>query len=582
MSKSLLRNVRRPSATRISDPIRARVARRPSAVAAAAVQESAEDLTRRAQRLGHRIDPRTAKARQSPSREPQLGDGSETLIRQALGHGRPRPLEPSIRRQVNRAGQKLLDHELTHTVQQGSTKSAGGIGHVSGCTDPDAIQRRIGLELELPVPVDKLGTEDSLRKTGDLDIIKGRQPNPKRLAELRKEVNDVKYARNVHSGKGFRVAIDHSSLVLDPAGTWPPRVLGKTILELVMDPPAETVGELTEAIIKCRRFVHEINNNTAGLTRRVHFVDGYYYGPWNSEGNTPPQLGFDAMVQVNIGVDVRQAANFLDWFHGSRYRPPTKEYEADGENKVEDKGKHLQMAAGLGRGLANRVRAKASKKEIEEAQNFNGYEGLATLLALYLYAGADTRPGGGTKKNFTPLLLKTSFFQIKNACMTPEERKRWNINIAETKQFLLDMTRPGPGMNLPKDENGEFRKVNDEFITVIDDDVLRVKENDLLIQNPTRTGKVRDTKSIKDLFDSVENEVKSFIVASFIGTDKVGPKRSKENVPHGKKSFFSRKGRRLGAVFETRMLPGTYKPSSWFAVGFDFLKKASELSKRTD
>jgi len=240
-----------------------------------------------------------------------------------------------------KGGQELIAHELTHVVQQNGNKiqpkhaqdeenqvqpeTSGQISHVAS----NKIQRAVGLEIEIPVPVDNLAAEDvqdiqdgvkeyqaikdaesialqemteqqnkmdaQQNNTEDRNVLEkfwdkqkyknwqkkhekaakkwmksGQQAIQKRgeVAQIIQEKGHAKYGTSAEYGD-FRLDIDHDDRVKN-SSEWPPREGGgDSLLEIVMDPPATTEDEFNDALDNINTLIGRIDTGTNGLTKRT-------------------------------------------------------------------------------------------------------------------------------------------------------------------------------------------------------------------------------------------------------------------------------------------------------------------------
>lgn len=388
-----------------------------------------------------------------------------------------------------------------------------------------AVQRKLGLELEVAVPIDKMGvlSED------DKKILKGTKTNAVRLKALVSSA-DAGYGKFAEFD---RVALhaDHSSRVLPDDWKPPYRVMGRSILEMVFNPAVETQEELNETMKDVDTLVSGIHSGTSGLTKRVPFDGGVHIGPIDGDSK-PAELSWKAAIHVNVGVDPRRLHRVLNWYSASKYKPA---------------GEIKQIPMEYAENIAEQVvRAfsEASRVSAKDAQYWNGLRGLTTILVMYLLSGADKSELTSSVKNFATLLSKTRFYDIVKYGMTPKE-KEWLLSVwEEYKNTLIRLTRPG--------EN----------------------ENSSLISRTDNKGKLKDGSwKIKHLFTDTAPALVGD--EKEIPADEVGPVRSDQDKVAGGE-------RRKGIVLEFRSLPGRYEPDTWATIAKDFLDKANAENSMKD
>lgn len=448
----------------------------------------------------------------------------------------------------SRAGRELLAHELTHVVQQGGegvlrrqhrdgakqVKSENK-GRPRGAqirergAAKDVAQRKLGLELELAVPIDKLGVISD----EDTKILKGEKKNDKRYFELRKNA-DAGYGEFGSIAK-LGLAADHSSRVIPKHEVFPVRVFSKSILELVFKPPVETKQELTASITAAKELVERIDTATSGLKKRVPLGQGgVHVGPL--DGLTkPPELSYNAMIHVNLGIDPRRLHGLLSWYSGSDYAPP-----------VEYRMAPIEHALIVAEEIV-KVFIEGSKAKSSDVQFWNGLRGLTALFVMYLTYGADTSALSSSVKNFASILTKTPVGEIYQHGLTPMEKDWLDAMWDLYKKILIAQTRG---------------KEVDESAALI----LR-----------TEPGKktLKSEWQIKDLFDLKATAPPLISQGKVINADAVGPERTAQDKVTGG-------GRRKGMILEFRSLPGRYPPSQWQKIAEDFLDEADRQHAMKD
>lgn len=385
----------------------------------------------------------------------------------------------------------------------------------------NTIQRKLGLELEVPIPIDRLGV---LSKE-DKEVLSGKKRGGKynaRFLELCSKA-DAGYGEFKKVG---RVALhaDHSKRVLPKNKVYPARVFGKSILEMVFNPAVETFDDLNKTMLDIKKIMAWVEKNTDGLTKRVNLGGGRYVGPIDGIGR-PPQLNWNAMIHVNLGLDPRGFHHFFSWYGGSKYKP-SKEFR--------------QIPMDVARSVAENVVqtfVKAEQISKSDAQFWNGLRGLTMIYVIYLLSGNDTSPLGSTVKNFATILAKTRFGSIKKYSFTPLEKEMLDLGWETYKKILISLTRPKDDMNSP------------------------------LIRRTNKKGVLKDGSwKVRHLFGDGE----PILVGNKkeIKADDVGPVRSKRDKVTGG-------GKRKGIILEFRSLPGRYPPNEWYKIASDFMYQAN-------
>ena len=371
------------------------------------------------------------------------------------------------------AGDELIAHEATHTLQQRgaptgeplavsdpgdplereasafaadaravcASPAAGPSG--SPRRSPDAprlrhggrrvLQRAIGLEIEVPVPVDQLSPADV--NTMRAEEAAATAPGVASGVALRHRVHaagimdmkgPVPYKQVIKpettAPTGFRAETDHDDRVRTPGKLNFPITENDTIMELVMDPPADTEAQFDTAVTNMLTFVAQVDTATNNLTRRA--VNPYGAGAAVGIGPMDyppviaprrPQHNWDGSIQVNIGIDLREYHSLLKWYAESGYASPQRAPSGDRavfRSARDDIRRAVNVARDItdkleGGRIAPRGRSLTSVQR-QQAGNLRGVRGWITHMALYLLRGAI--PAGvlaGTSKNLAPALLKS-------------------------------------------------------------------------------------------------------------------------------------------------------------------------------
>jgi hypothetical protein len=311
-------------------------------------------------------------------------------------------------------------------------------------TEDAVAQRSIGLELEFPIPVDKLklsANDEALLKKEPWDG----GPRSKERQKLQYKAN-IRKDESVFENKslGFEAVVDH----------------GKRVDALRKETPAgvETPEKVKSVLENIYAKVEEISKDTNDLTKRTSLKGsnppGYYVGPINTEGIKPEELSTRAYsLQVNIGVETGSIAKFIGGFAGA------PELQGEGEIQIYFR-RCLTEARKTAQIMVQRARKQwVQESDLEEEEKrvpLSGLEGLFAIIALYLIAGKE-RPAageafkGGTVKNFTPLLLKTPISGLAKSTLNKTEKELWVNNHQQYLTDLLSMVRgkeavfaPGP------------------------------------------------------------------------------------------------------------------------------------------
>ncbi|WP_169947813.1 DUF4157 domain-containing protein [Microbispora sp. H11081] len=337
-----------------------------------------------------------------------------------------------------------------------------------------ALQRAIGLEIEVPIPIDKLTPAEVAQIKAEVakEYVAGmakKQGHRITAVGMRDTNGTVTYGTIRNPANGFRVDADHDDRVLppEPLGKgWPIRQGSRdSIIEIVMDPPAVGQAQLTTAMTNISGFVSTIDVQTNGLTTRwagaFPALGGAMplpvnVGPFDytDTGAYPairlPEHNLQGSVQVNIGIDLREYHSLLKWYAGSRYAAPSRVTNPAEQSIYRDIRTHIHEAVDIGRTLAGQAYSAATTAQRQQAGNFRGLRGWLTHLALYLRRGTLTLGQiGGSAKNIAPVLVKSPNSVLTTYGMTAAEQAYFTANQAALMNSLLTATGRAADIGTP-------------------------------------------------------------------------------------------------------------------------------------
>jgi len=418
-------------------------------------------------------------------------------------------------------GKELLAHELTHTIQQGQSvqRSESAKHDDISVNSPvqsvsttqrmaDTIQRAVGLEIEIPIPVDNLSSDDvkqlqvliaEAEVANQLKESKGREVSEtkKKIDKEEKKHSWFKNSANLkqwgidydklvlemqkagfdESGKRveigtiigtkgraqygtakqfntFRVDVDHDDRV--KGGDWPPREAGgDSLMEIVMD-PAETKADFNASLDIISAFLSNVMSNTAQLTKR--WAPGGYdkmagigpldhpFFPMSSKKDRHNQQG---SVQANVGIDLRKYNEMLQWYATDKVSLAPEDAGEGSKKMYHQIRVDMAKAAKLAREITAEFRDTiATSFEKESAGNFAGFQGWVTHMAMYLQRGA-TKGLRGNAKNVVPVLLKTPNDIVVHYGMTDTEKQFFNTYKDSIITLILKAVGRGDDVGKP-------------------------------------------------------------------------------------------------------------------------------------
>ncbi|MEU6426366.1 DUF4157 domain-containing protein [Microbispora sp. NPDC046973] len=336
------------------------------------------------------------------------------------------------------------------------------------------LQRAIGLEIEVPIPIDKLTPAEVAQIKAEVakEYVAGlpkKQGHRIAAVGMRDMNGTVTYGTIRNPANGFRVDADHDDRVLppNPLGTgWPIRQGSRdSIIEIVMDPPAVSQAQLTAAMNNIDAFITTIDAQTNGLTTR--WVGAFpalggamplpvSVGPFDytDTGAYPairlPEHNLQGSVQVNIGIDLREYHSLLKWYSDSEYAAASRVTNPAEQSIYRDIKTHIREAVDIGRNLADQAYNGATATQRQQAGNFRGLRGWLTHLALYLRRGTLTLGQiGGSAKNIVPALVKSPNSVLTTYGMTAAEQAYFTANQAALMNSLLNATGRAADVGTP-------------------------------------------------------------------------------------------------------------------------------------
>lgn len=453
-------------------------------------------------------------------------------------------------------------HTSKETASPAQLQEATGSGNV--------IQRAIGLEIEIPVPIDRL-TNAQVNQINHY-VTQSRDPalTQREQADLRVQARIIKerhgrvpYGTIRPSVNGFHLDADHDNRVNPPLAEWPFLEGGNdSILEIVME-PAIDVNTFNTTMNNIATLVQNINAQTQDLTTRwaIPGTANISAGPMDYTAiglpptARPARYGFEGSIQVNIGIDPREYHSLIKWYGKSDYAKDNSEHGRALYHQIRN---DISTAVNVGRSITKNISRGMTSTDLQQAGNLRGLRGWITHLAFYLRRGLIPRGQlGGSGKNVAPVLLKSPNQIFSNYGMTPEERNYFTNNRAEIMNQILQKVERGNDRNralnlidvFASEERGSFSAATLTDLQGTADDVALTGGP---IDDPTGVGPQRTGNAAVQGLPPV--------AAPHVGGG-----------PHT----------RGGVVLEFRTLPGLYDGvDQWRALGLAFLRAAQERNTR--
>ena len=310
------------------------------------------------------------------------------------------------------------------------------------------VQRAIGLEIEVPVPIDVL-PDDQIDTIEKLTGPPGKIPSKPEMWEAdgrRGKHGKAPYGTIAEDDK-IRVDVDHDNRVMTPnpdvvGQGWPLREGGVDSIIEIVTKPAPDEKKLDEQMDEVDQLIQDIDTNTNGLTTHwTHAWGGYGVGPldYASQGHAPvrkPNHNYDGSVQVNLGLNLSGYGDMLANYAQSTYADPARA-DAKDQAVFSDAKMHIEASVAAGKAQGQRLRDKHAKKLTPEHNDLRGIEGWLTHVALYLIRGS-AQGVGGTMKNLAPVLLKSPSAVAAETGMSEQERDFYAANRNDIMTHLLE------------------------------------------------------------------------------------------------------------------------------------------------
>jgi len=433
----------------------------------------------------------------------------------------------------------------------------------------------IGLEIEIAVPIDGLSALQVSAIRADVaaaNLANGFNPRNTaagmRVRTLTEITGRVAYGTIVAPANGFRIDCDHDDRVHTPI-VWPPYEGGKdSLVEIVMDPPAETLADFNTTIDNIQTWINTMVLQTNNLTRR--WVNGLApnrsVGPltWIAGGGHPglptrarrPNHNLKGSIQVNLGIDLREYHSMLKWFANSKFARSKNEPDQAAQIAYRQ-GKHaIREAVDLGRTLTAQYLAAMTPTNRARTGNLRGLRGWITHMALYMKRGLLLATPGGTAKNLAPALLKSPPAIAAQYGMTADESTYFTNNrTAITNSILTALGRAplgGAALNTV-DVFAAYPNYTLDELTDLASGVVPLTGGAL--PNPTGVGPARSGNVHLQGLPNVA------VGAGIIGCGA---------------------GTRGGVVTEFRTIPGLYEGvAEWRRLGGQFFQQAYSRNRRS-
>lgn len=463
-----------------------------------------------------------------------------------------------------------------------------------------AIQRAIGLEIEVPIPVDDLtpvqvgqirADEAAASAPGALPaVVQANRVHAAGNMDINGQVQGKQVIKPAATAPtGFRVEADHDDRVRSVPRLNRPITENDTIMELVMDPPADTPAQLQTAVTNMRTFVAQVEAATNNMRQRVlnPYAGGAVqaFGPMDyppAVAARRPQHRWDGSIQVNIGIDLREYHSLLKWFAKSSYANPSRVPAAQ-RPQFRDAKNHIQLAVTVGRNITRDLiagtvaGANPALTALQQQQmgNLRGVRGWITHLALYLLRG--TIPAGvfgGTAKNLAPALMKSPPQVASHFGMTAQESGLFTAHA----QAIVDAILPLVGR--PADVGTALNALdifpNYPGVAGYDVNAMGAGGVALTVDTMTNLGAGGGGSGVVPLTGGPLGNPTAVGPARG-GNAAVGALPAVPAAPGMPAGLLPRGG----VVTEFRLLPGYWTPNQWLGLGRAFLTAATARNRRS-
>jgi len=298
----------------------------------------------------------------------------------------------------------------------------------------------VGLEIEIPVPIDRLLGPDITYIRNRVMNAAGHGPGDTEYNRQKWKIDQrignsgrVLYGTLRAAAGGFRIDADHDDRV--KTASWPPREGGlDSIIEIVMDPPAETVAQFNATMTNIQVWITTMMAQTHNLTQRWAngLGGGVSVGPLTGPGLPArpkhPNHNLKGSIQANVGIDLREYHSLVKWYTKSGLAKSKRESDPLAQ-AVYRQGKHdMREAVNLGRTITAGIAATLTPLQRQQMGNLRGLRGWITHMALYIKRGTIAGGLGGSAKNLAPALLKSPPSIAAQYGMTNDEQVYFTNN----------------------------------------------------------------------------------------------------------------------------------------------------------
>ena len=436
----------------------------------------------------------------------------------------------------------------------------------------------IGLEIEIAVPIDGLSAADINNIRADVAAANvasrlnpQNTPEGMRVRTLTETTGQgrVAYGTVAPAALGFRIDCDHDDRVRTTPAPWPPYEGGKdSLVEIVMDPPAETLAQFNTAMDNIQIWINRMMLRTNNLTTR--WVNGLApnrsVGPltWGAVGGQPglptrarrPNHNLKGSIQVNLGIDLREYHSILKWFANSKYARSKNDSDPAPQAAYREAKHAIREAVDIGRRLTDQYLAAMTPADRARAGNLRGLRGWITHMALYMKRGALAQNPGGTEKNLAPTMLKSPPSVAAQYGMTGAESTYFTGHRAAITDAILQAVGRGAQMGQALTTVDVFASAGgytlDQLTDLASGDVALAGKP---LPDPTGVGPARTGNAHVQGMPNV---------ATGPGIVGGGP------------------GTRGGVVTEFRTIPGLYDGvAAWRRLGLEFFQEADKRNRRS-
>jgi hypothetical protein len=440
---------------------------------------------------------------------------------------------------------------------------APGASSMEGGDAP--VQRKVGFEFELAIPISPKGPGDD-KAYPDRDPTQDALNASKKITPSGIEIAFTKEAP-------FHVQNDLGYSRIGKAKKKPKTPeIGESIMEIVTAPVDEYAPDaedrLQDTVGGAMKYVEGVMSLEPATRRsplpgnEVSYMVGYPLAAGEGEDRfARGKLSPDAFVQINIGIVPRALTEFHEFVSASHTGSPSKK-------------RQLASATQSARG-ATQAADPGGKLDASVREEVTGF---LVLLIDLLIGGKTTSLSHD--KNIVPVLSKTDLYKLRTQALSPEAQAA--LTAPEIFKYLIDeglLPKSTPKKRARRNEHYLFHDFGKYEGKVGPHDEERLAG----LGNP-----LRETFAVTALqapassgLDEIgEGFTLPTLEKGAIDPDELGPLEGRASSQKPTEKSEAAEPGTLGAVLEVRNNPGYHAPDQWFEIGKYWLDVARKMNAK--